>query len=104
MKNMKFLEFNLIFDTLSDIFIQDLFLKCCEDAKKCCEKMQNLDPSEVAEDGHLCPAKWDGWMCWDSAQKSTTAWQTCPDMSHSVLGYMPTECSKEYLERKTRSK
>ncbi len=76
-----------------------MFLKCCEDAKKCCENMQKLDPSEVAEDGKLCPAKWDGWMCWDSAKKATTAWQTCPDMSHSVLGYMPTECSKEYATK-----
>lgn len=74
-------------------------MKCCEDAKKCCENMLKLDEKEVSNDGTRCPAKWDGWMCWDSAEPGTTSYKTCPDMSNSVLGYMPTECSKEYASK-----
>ncbi|CAG2175338.1 unnamed protein product, partial [Oppiella nova] len=57
---------------------------------------------EDTDNGQRCPTKWDGWMCWDSAKSGTTSWRTCPDMSHSVLGYMPTECSKELSSKSCR--
>ena len=61
--------------------------------------MLDLDAKGGAEDGTRCPAKWDGWMCWDSARPGTTNYEMCPDMTYSTLSYTPTDCMKEYASK-----
>lgn len=61
--------------------------------------MLAFDEKDVAEDGSRCPAKWDGWMCWDSAAPATVNYEKCPDMTYSTLSYTPTECMKEYASK-----
>ncbi|XP_054162186.1 corticotropin-releasing factor receptor 1-like [Oppia nitens] len=91
------IDTNIFLRQFRSKFYMNLFLDCCSDARICCRKQLAIAAREAVTRPHLkrCPAKWDGWMCWDSAAPDTVQRQTCPGMSHAVLGYTPTDCSKE---------
>ena len=46
-----------------------------------------------------CPAKWDGFMCWNSAKAATTEFKTCPGMTYFTLGLKPTSCRNEMASK-----
>ncbi|CAG2160941.1 unnamed protein product, partial [Oppiella nova] len=79
-------------------FFKDTFLSCCSDAQKCCQK-QIQASTDRSNTGPRCPAKWDGWMCWDSAPADSVQYQKCPPMSQTSLGYHPTDCANEYANK-----
>lgn len=71
-------------------------MSCCNEARSCCEEMiqkdQNLKPDH-------CPAKWDGYMCWDSAKANTTNYKTCPKMTYFASRLKPTPCRSEIASK-----
>lgn len=52
-------------------------MKCCRDARKCCQKME-----DQRDQSDHCPMKWDGWSCWSQGNLNTTHYQLCPDEAY----------------------
>ena len=75
---------------------QDLLQNCCEDAKKCCERSRKINEEDAKNNVTRCPAKWDGLLCWDSAEPDTTLYETCPDL---VLTDSVSVCSRDSVSK-----
>ena len=54
----------------------ELWLQCCGNAARCCERQRALAEQDRADD---CPATWDGYACWGPAPAGTVARTPCPD-------------------------
>lgn len=50
-----------------------------------------------------CPAKWDGYMCWNAAKAGTINYQTCPSMTYFALNIKPTSCRNEISSKECKS-
>lgn len=52
------------------------------------------------DDPNYCPAKWDGWTCWDRAKAGSTATQTCPLAALQVHHRALPACLRGHAEKK----
>ncbi|XP_061179477.1 calcitonin gene-related peptide type 1 receptor-like [Saccostrea echinata] len=50
------------------------WILCCEAADNCCERQLAL-PVKTNE---TCGRIWDGWLCWDEADRGTLQYSSCP--------------------------
>ncbi|KAH7642396.1 7 transmembrane receptor -like protein 3 [Dermatophagoides farinae] len=89
---------NSIQKELKSEFYMGLLLDCCEQARQCCVRMLENGNHDSHEHDH-CPAKWDGFMCWNSAKPGTISYQTCPSMTYFALGIKPTSCRNELANK-----
>ncbi|XP_027198602.2 calcitonin gene-related peptide type 1 receptor-like [Dermatophagoides pteronyssinus] len=90
---------NSIQKELKSEFYMGLLLDCCEQARQCCERMLKNGDHNLHEKNDHCPAKWDGFMCWNSAKPNTINYQTCPSMTYFALGIKPTSCRNELANK-----
>ncbi|KPM12082.1 7 transmembrane receptor (Secretin family)-like protein 3 [Sarcoptes scabiei] len=87
---------------------RNLLLDCCSQARSCCEKILATRKSQNAtliekSSSTNCPAKWDGFMCWDSARPQTINYQHCPLITYSALSVKPTSCRNEMANKECLS-
>lgn len=58
--------------------------------------LSNKNPNSA---DNYCPEKWDGFMCWNSAEPGTISTQTCPSIAYFPIGFKPTVCRTEMANK-----
>ncbi|RWS27326.1 calcitonin receptor-like protein, partial [Leptotrombidium deliense] len=88
--------------TFKHEFHRKLFENCCEQAENCC--VQHLKSQTIKGNNETqtlsCPAKWDGWSCWNRTSAGIVAKQLCVDFAYQTHERLPEHCLRGFSEKK----